>query len=166
MRTSIIRLYASNMEQAQKMLSDVPNERMAELPFEGAKHPAWTLGHLALGAGMVTDFIGGNPGGFGGVPEAWTETCMPGTECQPDRSLYPAKADLLLAYTSVHERLAAAFESASEEILATEFPIEDWRAFFPTIGDAAVYVMTHHEGYHLGQLTQWRRAAGFGPVPA
>ena len=77
MRASILRLYASNLEQAQTMLSDVPNDRMAELPFEGAKHPAWTLGHLALGAGMVKDFIVGNPGGFGGVPEAWTAVCMP-----------------------------------------------------------------------------------------
>ncbi|MBZ0171879.1 MAG: hypothetical protein K8E66_05820 [Phycisphaerales bacterium] len=64
----------------------------------------------------------------------------------------------------VHEELATEFESVSGDVLASPFPVEAWRDDFPTLADAAVYVMAHHEGYHLGQITQWRRAAGFGPA--
>jgi hypothetical protein len=49
-------------------------------------------------------------------------------------------------------------------LLATEFPNPEYRAFFPTIGDAAFYLMAFHEGWHLGQLSTWRRAIGLGGV--
>ena len=35
----------------------------------------------------------------------------------------------------------------------------EWRAYFPTIADAVVYLLVHHEPYHLGQLQQWKLAA-------
>ena len=89
---------------------------------------------------------------------------MPGSECVSDRSIYAKKDELLSVLDRVHTDLASAFESVSDDVLASPFPVEEWRDFFPTLADAAVYVMTHHEGYHLGQITQWRRAAGLCPA--
>ncbi len=166
MRQQILRIYGSTLTDAKKLTADVPGDRFAEQPYAGAKHPAWVLGHLSLASGMALDHIRGNPGGFGSVPEAWAEMGMPGVEVRADRALYAPKDELLATLERAHGELAAAFEAASDETLASPFPIEEWREFFPTIADMAVYVMAHHEGYHLGQLSQWRRAAGFGPAEA
>lgn len=164
MRASILSLYASTLDQAQQLVADAPCARLAEVPFEGAKHPAWVLPHLCIASGMVADYLRGKDG-FGCVPAAWTEVCMPGSECKPDRALYPKKDEVLTTLSAAHAELAETFTNASDEVLAREFPIEDWRSFFPTLGHAAIYVMTHHEPYHLGQVTQWRRAAGLGAAP-
>jgi hypothetical protein len=37
---------------------------------------------------------------------------------------------------------------------------------FPTFGHFATYIMTGHLGYHLGQLSAWRAAAGMRIRPA
>ena len=165
MRSSILSLYASTLDQARRIVGDVPCERFAEIPFEGAKHPAWVIAHLCLASGMVLDYLRGKDGGFGGVPEAWAEVCMPGSECDPDRAKYAGKDELMRTLDTVHAALAETYENVGDDVLATEFPVEEWRSFFPTLGHAAIYVMAHHESYHLGQLTQWRRAAGLGAMP-
>ena len=164
MRQQIMRLYGSTLADAKKLTADVPDDRFAEQPYPGAKHPAWVLGHLSLASGMALDHIRGNPGGFGSVPGAWAEVAMPGAEVRDDRALYAPKDELLATLERAHGELADAFASAPDEILASPFPIEEWREFFPTIAEMAVYVMAYHEGYHLGQVSQWRRAAGFGPA--
>lgn len=161
MRSQVIKVYAMTLDDARKQVADVPCERFAELPFEGAKHPGWVLGHLALASGMGLAHLRGEEG-VAGVPEAWSASCMgvPSGE----RALFGTKDQLLGELERVHKELAQAYQAASDERLATEFPIPDWRSFFPTIGDAEFYLMAHHEGYHLGQLSQWRRAAGFTPI--
>jgi hypothetical protein len=163
MRPQILSLYASTLADAERLVGDVPCERFAELPYADAKHPAWVLGHLALGSGMMIGCLRGNAEDLGGVPGAWMDACAPGKPIVGDRALYATKDELLDALLAVHTTLAGAFESASDAALAAPFPIEAYRDYFPTNADAAVYLMAHHEGYHLGQMSQWRRAAGFGP---
>jgi len=46
------------------------------------------------------------------------------------------------------------------EIFSKEFPDENMRKYFPTIGDFLVYLMSAHEGTHIGQLQTWKRAMG------
>ncbi len=162
MRSSTLRIYAMTLDRATRLVDDVPDERMAEIPFEGAKNPAWVLTHLCVASGLLLDCLSGTPGELGGVPGAWGEVSMPGSECRPDRSIYPSKDDLLATLRRLHSEVADRFGALSDDDLAADFPIEEYRSFFPTNADAAVYMMAHHEGYHLGQLTQWRRASGLG----
>lgn len=162
MRQQILNLYAMTLADAERLTADVPCERFAELPFTDAKHPSWVLAHLAIGSGMMVGFLSGKDGEFGCVPEAWAGVAKPGSPSYSDRGQFAGKDELLSTLREVHQQLAGAFENASDEDLAREFPNPDYRSFFPTIGDAAAYLMAHHEGYHLGQLSQWRRAAGFG----
>ncbi|MAY74344.1 MAG: hypothetical protein CMJ31_06385 [Phycisphaerae bacterium] len=162
-RQQVLGTFAMTMDQAKKLVADVPDDRFAELPFEGAKHPGWVLGHLCCGAGMGAAFLAGEEG-VAGCPDAWVTACMPGTQLAADRSAYGAKADLLTHFERVHGLLADRYGAASDDLLATEFPNPEYRSFFPTLGDACFYLMAYHEGYHLGQLSAWRRAAGFGPV--
>lgn len=162
MRTQILNLFSMTLADAERLVADVPCERFAELPYPDAKHPAWVLTHLALGAGMLVGYFRGEDGTFGCVPAAWAGLATPGSTISGQRSDYATKDELLSTLRAAHAELAGEFEKASETDLAREFPNEEYRSFFPTISDAAAYLMAHHEGYHLGQMSQWRRAAGFG----
>lgn len=162
MKDQIIALYANSLADAARFVADVPDERFAESPYPDAKHPAWVLSHLAVGGGMMAGCLKSDPTDFAGVPEAWMKTSAPGCPVSTERGDYAGKDELLATLRSVHETLTKAVEAASDGDLAAEFPIAEYRDFFPTNGAAVAYMMAFHEPYHLGQLTQWRMAAGFG----
>jgi len=42
----------------QRLVSEIPDERMTEQPLPGVNHPAWILGHLALTADGVGETFG------------------------------------------------------------------------------------------------------------
>ena len=163
MKTQILGLYAHTLSEAEKLVADVPDERFAELPYPNAKHPAWVLTHLSVGSGMLAGCLRGDPKDLAGVPASWTELGQPGGSVSGERSLYAGKDELLATLRAVHETLAGLVGSMSDERLAEEFIVPEWRDFFPTNAVSIAYMLGHHEGYHLGQLTQWRMAAGFGP---
>ena len=166
MKSSILKIYADNLATAHRLVDDLADERLCDRPHDGSKHPAWILSHLALASGMNADILAGNPDGLGGVPPEWAAVCAPGTDPQGDRGLYPSKVDMLAHLTRTHELSIDRFETATDDDLAAEFPIEAYRSFFPTVGDGVIYLMTHHEGWHLGQLAEWRAAAELPPVVA
>lgn len=168
MREQIERQWGYTRGVAHKLVADVPCERFAELPYTDAKHPAWVLTHLALAGGMAADILDagvmaeGDPATkTGGVPTAWVELGAPGAPVLGDRGRYPSKDEVLAEIDRVHELAEGRLRSAPEAWLESAFPIADYRSFFPTVRDGAFYLMAYHEGYHLGQMSQWRRASGF-----
>ena len=48
--------------------------------------------------------------------------------------------------------------------LAKPLPDVRYRDRFPSIGYAAVHILSGHTALHLGQLTVWRRAMGLANV--
>lgn len=163
MKPEIIGLFAHTMSEAEKLVADVPDERFAELPYTNAKHPAWVLTHLSVGAGMMIGCIKSDPNDLGGVPASWPELCPARGSVSDDRSRFASKDELLTTLRATHETLSGMVEAMTDEQLAAEFVVPEWREFFPTNAVATAYMLAHHEGYHLGQLSQWRMAAGFGP---
>ncbi|MEM7622645.1 MAG: DinB family protein [Planctomycetota bacterium] len=168
MKRQILTTYAMTLEQAKKLVAEVPNDRFAEMPFDEAKHPGWVLGHLCVGSDMMLQHLThptvADPG-LAFVPESWAASAMPGVAVSGERGAFAEKDELLVTLEDLHMKLSIAFDTASDELLDTPFPNPEYRSFFPTIGDASCYLMAYHEGYHLGQLSSWRRAAGFGPAP-
>lgn len=168
MRQQVLRTYAMTLDQANKLVADVPCARFADLPFPSAKHPGWVLGHLCLAADMMIKHIeqpeNPNPD-LSGCPAEWADAVSPGKEIVAERSRFGLKDELIAKLEALHAELSAAYESASDDLLAAPFPNPDYRSFFPTIGDAAFYILAYHEGYHLGQLSSWRRASGFEAAP-
>ena len=49
-------------------------------------------------------------------------------------------------------------------VLMHKMPVERWQQKFPMVGSVLGYLLIHHEGYHLGQLSAWRRFRGLGSV--
>ena len=163
MRTQIQKTYSMTLDTARRLCEGVECARCAEIPFDGAKHPAWTLSHLCVASGMCASFLDpdANDGPIGGVPEAWMGVAGPGGDPVTARDAYAPLDELIGERARVHAVVAERFERASDEHLASPFPDANYRSFWPTVGDGAFYMMAHHEGYHLGQLSQWRRASGY-----
>src|SRR6185369_18084429 len=95
----IVPTYTFALGYAQKLVVDIPDERMCEQPLPGRvmNHGAWSLGHLAwsLGNGLVLL-------GQSAPTSDWQALFGTGTAPQAERSKYPAKDVLLKTLEQVH----------------------------------------------------------------
>lgn len=142
---------------AQKLMADLPEERMTAQPVAGVviNHPAWIIGHLAWANNNGIVLLGGETA----IPPQFKDLFATGTKPAAERSTYPTKAELMATLESSHRRLADAWQHASPEALSNPAP-ERMRAAFATLGSMLAGLMTGHFGSHLGQLSAWRRAMG------
>lgn len=137
-------------------VDDVPDARMAEQPGGLVNHPAWTLSHLNAYAGLLLSLLDDPT-----VPTADAELARFGYGTTPvaDRGAYPTKQALLERFKDRSSRLAAAVAERSATCFPRR-PPETFQQHAPTVGHLAVTLLVAHPAYHLGQLKQWRRAAG------
>lgn len=161
MRDWLIGCYAHSLENAKQLTGDIECADCAHIEGGVSKHPAWVLGHLTVGGDMLVGLAGGER-----RHADWDPLYMPGAEPSADRSMYPKKDELLGALAERHAALTEVIRSMDDAEMNAAFPIEEYRSFWPTMRDAAGYMMACHEPYHLGQLTQWRKACGIKTVPA
>lgn len=157
MKDWLNKMYAMTLDDANKLMADVECADCARIVHNVNKHPAWVIGHLAVAGDMMGNMLGDAP-----ELEPWYPLFAPGPDSAPveDRSKYPKKAELMDALADRHAALSARVAGLDDSALAAPLPVEAYREFWPTVGDAAGYMLAYHEGYHLGQLTQWKRAAG------
>jgi len=149
-----------NLGFAKRLVGDVSADQMCAQPHGVVNHPAWSLGHLAV----ASDHVGQALGLSSDLPAGWADTWGPGGKPSADKALYPSKDDLLRVMEQQHARVAQALSDADPAALAQPLAHEQMRAFFPTVGDFAIFLMTAHEMDHLGQIAAWRRAMGLGPA--
>lgn len=143
-----------------EIVEDVPESRMTEQPPAGrgaiVNHPAWTLSHLNAYAGVLLSMLD-DPS----VPtaEAEMERFGYGTTPVPDRAAYATKRELLDRFRDRNARLAAVVAEKHADYFQRPAPAK-FQPHAPTIGHIAVTLLVAHPPHHLGQLKQWRRAAG------
>lgn len=151
---AILHLHAMINGFLIEAVEDVPESRMAEQPGPIVNHPAWTLSHLNAYAGTLLSMLD-DPS----VPtaDAEMERFGYGTTPLPDRAAYATKRELLDQFRDRNARLAAVVA----EKHADYFPRPSPGRFQPhPIGQIAITLLVAHPPHHLGQLRQWRRAAG------
>ena len=152
----ILNIFSGTLQQVSAAVADIPDSLLAEQPDGLVNHPAWTLSHLNTAAGFIIQLLGGTDS----IPSPdEAKSFGPGSTPTADRTLYRSKSDLLAQLSHRH----ALAEAIVRERHAAHFPREtppQLRNFAPTIGRIIVYLLATHESYHLGQLQQWRRAAG------
>lgn len=151
--------YRMNLGMVKTYLSDVSAERMAEMPA-GLNPPVWIVGHLCVASDRLLGMLGGTPS----CPDTYVGLFGKGSEPTDDLAAYPSKDELLGQRDKLATQLMLACESASEELLASENPMEMLRTPLPTVGDLVAFMLTSHEAMHAGQLSAWRRASGFKPL--
>jgi hypothetical protein len=145
---------------ARQLIADIPDERLAEQPSGIVNHPAWHLGHLCTAADLGMKLLGSPTL----CPADWSDLFGRGSTPVADRAKYPTKAVLMNALEAGHGKFAAVVEAASPAMMDAVNPIERNRHAFPTLGDLIAYLLTGHEGIHLGQISAWRRASGLKSV--
>jgi hypothetical protein len=137
-------------------VEDVPEFRMTEQPGTIVNHPAWTLSHLNAYAGVLLSMLD-DPS----VPtsDGEMERFGYGTTPVPDLAAYATKRELLDRFRDRTARLAAAVAEKHSDYFPKPSP-EKFHPHSPTIGHIAITLLVTHPPHHLGQLKQWRRAAG------
>jgi len=142
---------------------DVPESRMTEQPAlvgGGAivNHPAWTLSHLNAYSGTLLSMLD-DPS----VPSATADAEMVrhgyGTTPVADPAAYATRRELLDRFRERNARLAAVVADKHADYFPRPSP-EKFHPYSPTIGHIAITLLVAHPPHHLGQLRQWRRAAG------
>lgn len=140
------------------LVADVDAADFCKQPLPGMNHPAWILGHLAIAADGHSTYLGGEK-----QLDDWADKFGRGSTPTTDPADYPSKDELLEAWHAANERLIAAAQSATPEMLTqpNRGPLNDQ---LPTVGEFVVFSMTAHTAMHLGQLATWRRAMGRKPM--
>jgi len=137
-------------------VEDIPESRMTEQPGTIVNHPAWTLSHLNAYAGVLLSMLD-DPSAP--AADAEMERFGYGTTPVPDRAAYATKRELLDRFRDRNARLAAVVAEKHSDYFPSPSP-EKFQPYSPTIGHLAITLLVAHPPHHLGQLKQWRRAAG------
>ena len=144
------------VQYAGPSLSDLTDAHLALTPAPNGKSPGWLLGHLCVSG----DFVRRKAGRPSATPKEWGPKFTPGSTASANAADYPRMAKLRDAFNAVYLDLIGAAPTLSAEMLAGPNPFEPARPRFATFGEFATWIMTGHLGYHLGQLSGWRAAAG------
>ena len=154
MLDQVLFTYRFNLDHINHLVADLSDDQAVQQPHGLLNHPRWTIGHLAFGSNYAAGFLGLEST----FAPAWGDLFMPGATISSDGSTYPSTTELLTALKAQHERVAGAIAKAPQSLFAQECTDEFLRDHFPTIGNFLGYIMTAHEGDHIGQLACWRRA--------
>lgn len=142
-------------------VEDVPESRMTEQPGAIVNHPAWTLSHLNAYAGVLLSMLD-DPSVAGATADAEMERFGYGTTPVTDPAAYAPKRELLDRFRDRNAQLAAAIAQKHADYFPRPSP-KRFHPHSPTIGHIAITLLVTHPPHHLGQLRQWRRAAGIAP---
>ncbi len=137
-------------------VEDVPEARMVEQPGGVVNHPAWTLSHLNAYAGALLAMLDD-----ASVPtaDAEMERYGYGTTPVPDPGAYATKRELIDRFRERNAGLAALVAEKHAACFPRPAP-KRFQPYSPTIAHIAITLLVAHPPHHLGQLRQWRRAAG------
>ena len=155
MREHLLFSYRFNLGHVERLVKDLTDEQMVSQPNGVVNHPAWTIRHLA----SSSNFLAKTFGLESTLPAGWDEAASRSSLPSGDASDYPSKTELLAELKAQHERVAEAVTKADAGLFAKECS-EDMRSYFPKVGDLVDYMLTAHEGTHIGQISAWRRAMG------
>src|SRR3954453_4127212 len=107
-----------NLGFATRMVKDLSDDQMCAQPHGVVNHPAWSLGHLAVAA----DHLGKVMGLSSELPAGWTDIFKTGGAPAGDKTLLPAKEEILGVMAQQHARIVDAVSKADATALAQPHP--------------------------------------------
>lgn len=144
---------------AEPMLKGLDDSHLSLEPVAGNKSAGWILGHLAVSGDFARRVLGRTPI----CPKEWRAIFSPGTQSGDTApTAYPRMQDLVRMFREVYKDLPDAFVSANDATLDAPNPFEPAREGFKTVREFTGWILSGHLAYHVGQLGDWRRAAGLG----
>jgi hypothetical protein len=150
----------ANTKLLQRFVADIPEEKMCVHLPGLPNHPAWTIGHLTLTRAGMAGLVGKPVD----LPADWKARFGGNSVPLADASAYMKKDDMLGLFTRTHEHLVGALKDVNDAALDEPNPNERLAPFYPTKRHWLWNVLTTHDGMHLGQIGDFRRALGMGRV--
>ena len=155
-----LRSLGLTLDYLRRLVADIPEDELTRQPHGAINHPAWVIGHLAYSF----QAIGGEMGLAGWLPVGWQQRFGTGSTPVEDRSVYASKHELLATLADGQRRLEDRIQFVGEAGMCDPLPDSRHRDKFPTVGHAVVHILTVHSAIHVGQISCWRRVAGYGPL--
>jgi hypothetical protein len=155
----VLNSFGLNIDYLSRLVKDIPDEDFVRQPGSLTNHPAWIVGHLVFSCQALGSELALAPW----LPPMWESKFGTGSIPTSDQSGYPSKAELLTALEDSKQRITAKLCTLGDCGMADALPDERHRAVFPTLGHAVVHILSGHFAVHVGQLSAWRRAAGYPP---
>ena len=152
---------------AERLLKGVSSERFARFATVGgvtveSNHPAFIYGHLSLYAPKILRQIG-HPAPP--VPDQFEVRFSKEAKCVDDLDgdLYPPMDEIVAFFLEGHRMVSGALRGTPDSVFDQPNPAEGrMKELFPTIGSVQAFYCGGHMMMHLGQMSGWRRMAGFG----
>ena len=156
----VLNSYRLTLDYLRRLVADVPDVDLTRQPNGVANHPAWVMGHLTSSC----QALGVELGLATWLPAPWEQLFGTGSIPTSDRSAYLSKEELLAALADGQARVSNRLADLGDAGMSTALPDERYRATFPTVGHAVVHILTGHAAVYVGQVSVWRRAAGYQPL--
>lgn len=141
-----------------RLMEDIPADRMTEQPGNIRNHAAWQIGHIVVSNDSICKMVDVDLD----VPKDWYPLFERFSQPVADASKYPAKDELVSAFQTQHEKIAAALPKVPADKINAPIGDEKLSQMFATNLDFVTFGLLTHETVHLGQLGMWRRAIGLG----
>jgi hypothetical protein len=155
-----LKLYGFVLDYIRRSAADISDAQLTEQPAPTMNPPLWILGHLAV----ATDYALVNLGQRPQCPKDWHRAFGMGSRPLAEMTQRPTKAELLAAIERGHAAVTAAVPQATAEMLEKPHPVEPLRSSpIQSVRDLISHLLTTHPMFHVGQLSYWRRHAGFQP---
>ena len=150
-----------NVKMLARFVADIPDDKMCVQFPNLPNHAAWTLGHLTQSRINISNMIG-KPAELP-APD-WSARFGRGSAPVSDPAAYPAKGEMLVILQKTHDHLIGALATIDPALLNVPHDRAFFLPLFPTKAHLVATVLTTHDGIHIGQLADFRRALGLPTV--
>ncbi|MDA8745736.1 DinB family protein [Rubripirellula amarantea] len=158
------------LSYAERLLGDIPDEKFSAFARTAdglieSNHPAFVCGHLSLYASVIVSELGQDASSIE-PSEEYLALFSKTATCQDDleRKVYPPAEELKSTLFDGYRRAIEVLEQSGDAIFSSESPNERMRQVFPTLGALHMFYVGGHFMLHMGQVSAWRRAVGYGPA--
>ncbi len=136
----------------EKFTADLSDDEYFKIPAEGANHPAWIIGHIAVSEDSL---VAAATGGEKEIAESLQELFKGGSKCVADAATYPTRTEIDELFKTSRARTVEALKAADESTWGNPSPEGFSKDVFPTMGTIWGMQGTH-QFWHIGQLTVCR----------
>ena len=155
-----IRLNQFLMGGLEQIAEDIPTERLGERAPGNGHPPIWVLGHLEICAEMGQQYFGAEIR----HPD-WVQQFGPGSSDEMTNVEPFDTGELVRLIQQEYSQLCEMASGADAEAMSRPHGIALLEnSNLQDCGDVVSHLLSSHFGFHLAQLSAWRRAAGHGPL--
>lgn len=156
-RQHAIALLEFTRKISNDILAGIPDDKLTHQPSPTDNHPLWVMGHLAGSDVWIANTL--NIPGVD-VPESVIKAY--GSGSKPSASGNPPAAVVRKAFDDSRAKVLAWFKAAPDSALAVD--LKEKTGGFATDPIDAMFKLSWHEGWHLGQVANVRKSLGLPNV--